>query len=225
MVWPIRPRMLRPAQTVYAQQCRALTLVHALLEMGELKQDGRLAVIGGGAAGVMAAAAAATKEVNVILFERAENLLPLQRQNTKRYLHPHVYDWPAAGSLESCASLPLLDWQADLSNHVAAQIVNGLQHVREHTGRIDIRVGQTVQDLVRVSDSDQTDRIQIIGSEGDINELVDTAIIAIGFGVEPRHRLCVATPPYWEDDGLGQTLGASRDRPHRILCLGQVMVR
>ena len=55
-------------KTVYVQQCRALTLVHALFEAGELRPGGSLGIIGGGAAGVTAAAAAATKGARVILF-------------------------------------------------------------------------------------------------------------------------------------------------------------
>ena len=53
------------------QQCRALTLIHALFVAGELRPASRLGIVGGGAAGVTAAAAAARRGAKVIRFERA----------------------------------------------------------------------------------------------------------------------------------------------------------
>jgi tetratricopeptide (TPR) repeat protein len=207
-------------KTVYVQQCRALTLVHALFEIGELKKGRRLGIVGGGAAGVTAAAAAAIKGADVLLFERAENLLPLQRQNTKRYLHPHLYDWPAGGSTDSRAQLPVLGWDANQSNEVAAQIFRGYEEISKRTKKIALKLGTSVQDIVAVPSSGEEKRIQILAMEGAINELVDVAIVAVGFGVEPRRHFGVETPHYWEDDGLDQTLASGPDYPHRILVSG-----
>ena len=207
-------------KTVYVQQCRALTLIHALFEAGELRPGSRVGVVGGGAAGVTAAAAAACKGARVILFERAPHLLPLQRECTKRYLHPHLFDWPAPGSTDSRAQLPLLDWSAGRSNAVAAEIVAGFEEVIATTGNVDLRLGVSIQDVEQVPSADETRRVQILGAEGETNEIVDVAIVAVGFGLERRNRLGIDSPPYWEDDGLEQALGASPGRPERILVSG-----
>jgi tetratricopeptide (TPR) repeat protein len=207
-------------KTLYAQQCRALTLIHALFEAGELRQGSRLGVVGGGAAGVTAAVAAARKGARVILFERSKHILPLQRQNTKRYLHPHIFDWPTDGSTNPQAGLPLLDWRANRSNVVAAEITRGFDETFTATGNIDLRSGVAVQDVEQIPSGDETRRIQILGAEGGVSEIVDTAIIAVGFGLERRSRLGIESPPYWEDDGLEQALGASSDHPQRILVSG-----
>jgi hypothetical protein len=156
----------------------------------------------------------------VILFELGENLMPLQRQNTKRYLHPHLYDWPALGSTATCAGLPLMDWNAGRSNEVATQIVQSFQKLRQETNRIDVKLGQNIQNIKPVRSGDETRRVQILGAEGEINEVVDVAIIAIGFGIEDRRTLGIEVPAYWEDDGLEQALGAGPDFPQRILISG-----
>jgi tetratricopeptide (TPR) repeat protein len=207
-------------KTVYAQQCRALTLIHALFEVRELQPGSRLGIVGGGAAGVTAAAAAARKGAKVILFERSQHLLPLQRQNTKRYLHPRLFDWPAPGSTNARAELPLLDWRADRSDAVATEIVAGFEEVIATTGNVDLRLGVGIQDVEQVPSADETRRIQILAAEGETNEIVDVAIVAVGFGLERRNRLGIDSPPYWEDDGLDQALGASHGRPQRILLSG-----
>ena len=73
--------------TFYSQQVRALSLVHALKELGYLHSNPRIAVVGGGAAGVAAAAAAAlVSKSHVVLFEWAVELLPLQSTTDRRRL-------------------------------------------------------------------------------------------------------------------------------------------
>jgi tetratricopeptide (TPR) repeat protein len=207
-------------KTVYVQQCRALTLIHALFLTGELLPGRRLAIVGGGAAGVTAAAAAARKGAKVILFERAPQLLSLQRQNTKRFLHPHLFDWPAPGSTNTLADLPMVKWRANRSDVVAKEIVSGFETAITITGNVDVRLGVGIDDVAQVPSADETRRIQILASEGEVNEIVDVAIVAVGFGLERRNRLGIDSPPYWEDDGLEQSLGASPGRPNRILVSG-----
>lgn len=207
-------------KTVYTQQSRALTLVRALFEQTELRPGSRLAVVGGGAAGVMAAAGAAIKGAKVVLYERADHLLSLQRQNTKRYLHPHLFDWPAPGSLDPVAGLPLLDWRADYSDRVALEIDAGFRRIVGETGNIALRLGSTVQEIEQVPSSGEAAQVRIVGEEGGINEVFDVVILATGFGIEPRTRLGIDSPAYWEDDSLNQALGASPSRPERILVSG-----
>ncbi len=207
-------------KTVYVQQCRALTLIHALFETGELEAGRRLGIVGGGAAGLTAAAAAAVKGANVVLFERTDTLMTLQRNNIKRYLHPHLYHWPASDSLEPDGGLPILNWHAGRSDEVAHTITSAFEAIRNSSQRIELCLGKSIQDVDLVSPDQETRRVQIIGAEGEINEFVDVGIIAIGFGVEPKRPLGVDTPAYWENDGLDQVLVGSPDHPQRILISG-----
>ena len=82
--------------TLYSQQVRALNLVAALSETGEISDGKRVAVIGAGAAGLTAAVAAAARKAQVIVLEKSEGVMELQRNNRQRWIHPHIYDWPNA---------------------------------------------------------------------------------------------------------------------------------
>jgi glycine/D-amino acid oxidase-like deaminating enzyme len=106
--------------TFYSQQARALELVYALYDQQNLTPNARIAVVGGGAGGVTLAAALVLTDPNltVVLFERADDLLPLQRGSTRRRIDPHIYDWPRDDAEHEAAELPLLDWRADAANQV-----------------------------------------------------------------------------------------------------------
>src|SRR5262245_7141647 len=95
--------------TLYKQQVRALNLVYTLKVTGRLK--GTLAVIGGGAAGATAALGAASLGCEVTLFEQRPTLFHLQQGCDIRWLHPHIYEWPAPETDSPYAGLPLLDWE------------------------------------------------------------------------------------------------------------------
>ena len=208
-------------KTVYVQQCRALTLIHALFQMGELEAGSTLAVVGGGAGGVTAAAAAASKGARVTLFEQAAGLLPLQRQNTQRYLHPHLYHWPAAGASERRAGIPLLDWTAGRSTDVALEITQSFDALRAGCSEVlDVHLNRHIQSIEQIRDDEPKRRIRVLGDEGGLNAVFDVAIIAVGFGLEQRRRCGIDTPPYWEEDGLAQALGATTHHQQRILVSG-----
>ena len=100
------------------------------------------------------------------------------------------------------------------------KILQGFELVRQQTSRIDLKTGVLIQDIVPVSSGDETNRVQILAAEGAISELVDVAIIAVGFGLETRGQFVFNTPAYWEDDSLDQSLGSSPEQPQRILIPG-----
>jgi glycine/D-amino acid oxidase-like deaminating enzyme len=109
--------------TLYKQQVRALNLIYALHETDKLGET--IAVIGGGAAGATAALAAATLGYSVSIFEQRPTLFHLQQGCDIRWLHPHIYDWPASGSDGPYAGLPLLDWEFATAAEVAARLQAG----------------------------------------------------------------------------------------------------
>lgn len=116
--------------TFYSQQVRALSLVHALKELGYLHANPRIAVIGGGAAGVTAAAAAAlVTGSQVVLFESADALLPLQSTTDRRRLDPHIYDWPAHYTTDPIADLPILDWESGTCRAVRDDVLLGFEDI------------------------------------------------------------------------------------------------
>jgi hypothetical protein len=125
--------------TVLSQQIRALNLVWALVESGEVLLDRapvldplctdtsrkRIAVIGAGFAGLTVAAGLLKKRVNadITVFERCDTALPLQHGSDSRWLHPHIYDWPGEGSEAYSAALPVLNWTASRASDVVVQVL------------------------------------------------------------------------------------------------------
>lgn len=108
--------------TVYSQQVRALNLVDAILSEGLVRPNGgKVAIVGGGVAGMTAAVAfakAAPGLGSLDLFELRPSTLEFQR-NSRRFLHPHFYDWPSAGWDQADAGLPIMNWQAGPAGDVA----------------------------------------------------------------------------------------------------------
>src|SRR5262249_30190419 len=114
--------------TIYAQQVRALNLIDCLAKSGVLSARSKLAVVGGGLAGLTAASAAVRRGVtDVVVFEKESQLLRLQASSLQRYIHPHTYDWPAAGALEDDAGLPVMNWRAGLAQLVVADLLKDWQ--------------------------------------------------------------------------------------------------
>src|SRR5689334_342265 len=80
--------------TVHSQQTRAFNLVWALFEKKLLKVGDRVGVVGGGIGGLTVAAAAMLKGCKADVVEQSQTLMPLQRMNKTRLLHPNIYEWP-----------------------------------------------------------------------------------------------------------------------------------
>ncbi|MEF3132215.1 FAD-dependent oxidoreductase [Rhizobium sp. 268] len=122
--------------TVLSQQIRALNLVYALVEGGVIPSthagatppkdfQKKIAIVGGGFTGLSVAAGLVSKgvEAEITLFEQRDTLLPLQQGSDTRWLHPHIYNWPAEGSEISAANLPLLNWTAARASDVVVQVL------------------------------------------------------------------------------------------------------
>ena len=181
--------------TLLSQQVRALNLIYSLFTEGRVNAGDDIAVVGGGAAGLTAAAAAAICGCQVTLLEKG-NLLGLIANCDKRWVHPHVYDWPAPGSLKAHADeLEVMTWHADTAASVAKQLIAGFRAVQDrHSGRLRDHVGvrnvQLVQGGLRWSPGDNKHKYKAI-------------VLAVGFGLEQT----VAPFPlhsYWRDDSLDQ---------------------
>jgi len=197
--------------TLYSQQVRALSLVHALNEEGSLPIRGDIAVIGGGAAGITAAAAAALATTNgsIVLFEREAELLSLQSATSKRSLDPHIFDWPEWDSDDPIADLPILDWKAGTAQEVRKilirefeEIVAALKPRIQCWKRHEVKAINPTEDSFEIVFERDSHGEEPSGRREDRYRF-HTVFIAVGFGIEPLSSLPgIHTPSYWSDAGV-----------------------
>jgi hypothetical protein len=187
--------------TVYSQQVRALNLVYSLLEEKQLEPGDDVAVIGGGAAGLTAAAGAARRGCQVTIFEKGKALLHLFAGCTKRWLHPHIYDWPQPGSLRDDADdLEVLTWRASMAHNVVDHLRAQWEELRM-AHNIKVLCGVTVNPLHPETSGQHP---LVTWRPGANARRFRAIILAVGFGFErafpglPRHS-------YWHDDSLDQS--------------------
>lgn len=184
--------------TFYSQQVRALRLAHALSQPGHAPTTDHIAVVGAGAAGVTAALALALLGYDVALYDPATSILQLQSASP-RLLHPHIYEWPALGSLGDRAGLPILDWTANTGGLVCAQLkadfaaaetrLNGLAFQPEHS-------------LTAVEKDGARWRLHFLSKGVASSRVFDRVVLAMGFGDEIP---CGAAVPvhYWKQSSTG----------------------
>lgn len=200
--------------TIYSQQVRALNLIHDLRRREKIPPDSRIAVIGGGIAGLTAAVAAARVGCKVTLLERGEDVLPLLSGTSTRWIHPHIYDWPAVGSEHDDAGLPVLDWSAGMADDVGKKL---RAEFKAEAARLEILVRTAVDEVV--CPELREDRPHLLRWKSDEDPFgrgkFDKIIFAVGFGAE-RSFGDVQAVPYWSADDL-QTL---RSVKHSILISG-----
>lgn len=188
--------------TVYAQQVRALNLAGALVSEGKVRPTGKIAVIGGGAAGMTAAAAFISlcpDLQKVVIFEKKPDLLHMQLQSHDRYLHPHVYDWPREGSLNSRAGLPVLDWEGGAADSVAKTLTRRFKAFRDMPN-VEVRTSTAV---TGISPLGVGCRI-LLDSGKPESTVFDAAIISVGFGYEKFTDL--GQDSYWNPSTLSQPI-------------------
>ncbi len=208
--------------TILSQQVRALNLVWSLIEHGGIADDEdepkRIAVVGAGFAGLTVAAGFLAKSapVELTLFEKRDTVLPLQQGCDTRWVHPHIYDWPAPGTEAPTAGLPLLTWTASRASDVAVQVLRGWQEVLQSTPpQHDMRLYCNTKHLriTQVPRSRQL-RVEWVGERRDTSRPTqdfgphpaegatrsfDAVILALGFGLESQSSVS-----YWRNETLAQ---------------------
>ena len=189
--------------TLYSQQVRALNLVAALVKENVIHKGGpEVVVVGGGAAGLTAAAGALTQGARVTLLDELYGPMESQRNNRQRWIHPHIYDWPAPGSKDEEADLPVLGWSAGYAEQVANQIERQWDHLCLRFSKT-IKVKMGVQG-VKITRSGKRTSIKWKWKETDgkwKSETLKSAIIilAVGFGLEPKTQY---QDSYWTEDDI-----------------------
>lgn len=194
--------------TFYSQQCRALTLLRALFEEGDLQAGQRVGVVGAGAAGLTAAIAAVRKGCQVDLYEERDSVLSIQSESTHRYLHPHIYEWPNDGCLQANAGLPFLDWSANYANKIVEDLqLETDRFARKHSSCFRIHTGARISKIIKTQQ--HSERIRLIGNDGVIDEHFHVVIMTVGYGLDGKTSFGVETPAYWSPDPIQGVHGQS----------------
>jgi thioredoxin reductase len=180
--------------SLHTQQRRALDLVDAVA--GGFPSGSDMAVVGGGVAGVMCAAALFAKGHQVTLFERADALMPLQKKNTTRFIHPNSVTWPYS-TLPSSTDLPFLNWHAAYSNEIAEMIeqefISGFVG-EEHQG-INVNLATNV---MKIENCSGKFRVAFKDGDDERHDLFTAVFITTGFSSE-RKISGYDRFSYWED--------------------------
>lgn len=187
---------------MHTQQKRAILLANALAD--RLKEAREIAIIGGGAAGITCAATLLLRGKKVTLFEKFDHLLPLQKKNSTRFIHPNTVTWPKTDLLP-WTDLPYLNWHAGLSRNVAALIESEFRKdfVGDDSG-VRLELGTKIVSIEKVSapggSSARRERLGFVGAcqTDEVSRDFDAVLIATGFGEEGKisgyDRFS-----YWED--------------------------
>ncbi|QNE05080.1 ABC-three component system protein [Croceicoccus marinus] len=214
--------------TFYSQQVRALELIYALRHQAILQDTHRVAVVGAGAAGLSAAASIALlSTARVDLFERSDEVLPLQRASQLRHLDPHIYAWPAIGSDDPAAELPILDWTAGPAATVRQDVKLEFENVVAlFPQRIRVNLRHEVTDSGLAGGKPQLTfrRDPHAGEAGNGPDLrvsaqatFDLVILAFGFGLEPAHTPAGVTVSYWSDASVPVSEFQGRAAPRFLI--------
>ena len=185
--------------TIYSQQIRAINLADSLSRSGHLVKGTNVVVVGGSTGGLTAAVAMALRGASVRIFEKASVLFPIQRNPGKRFLHPHVYDWPLGDLHGGAAGLPILTWSANHADTVIKELEASWEAARTLLAIEPVKMSSELVDLR------MNGRTPVLEFERESVD-ADIAILAIGFGSE------VDRPDlqrYWQSDPLDADLTGS----------------
>lgn len=180
--------------TVYSQQVRALNLAAALRATERVKPGDLVVIVGAGAAGLTCAAGLQRLGVEVIVLEARDQILPLFRGRSTRWLHPGVYDWPLYGWNRDRAGLPLMDWKHGLVDDVRSEMEAGWDQIVKQ-GKVKVHLGVSRVKLGAAGDALRTVTWSPRGAQR-----TATVILAVGFGLEPTKL--PTEKGYWEGDDL-----------------------
>jgi hypothetical protein len=194
--------------TLYSQQLRALNLVGALVTTNQIGSKTSVAVIGGGVSGMTAALAAQRCGAKVTLIEKNSGFMDLQRNASKRWIHPHIYDWPAEEHDDLRAKLPILPWTADYADRVINDQFEPFR-LRFRNAEPQIDEYLNVREVALTIESN----LPQLTWNGLPKRWFDVVILAVGFGTETDGG-------YWIDDGTLDAWPIARAKRSLVVGVG-----
>jgi len=169
----------------------------------------------------------------VTIVEQASDYFPIQRHAGKRYLHPHIYDWPLndvllAGQGADKAELPLLAWQADEAQTVFQKLDEGWRSCCDALSRKGRKPTEHMPAVpVKLVAHPDTGRLVLTinkrigsGSAKHTSEKIslqaDIVILALGFGREPKEEGYPEFEGYWDDLALDSMVIGDKRRQYLV---------
>jgi hypothetical protein len=207
-----------------------LNLIYSLFQEKWLHKQTKVAVVGAGAAGLTAAVAAACCEAEVTILEQLSEPLSLIGRSYKRWLHPHIYEWPKEDPdlphpLDNNAGLPLMNWQAGSVHHVREQLTEQYRlfeskfgiNLIPHVANLSILPGNTRH--FSLTWNKPVNRSYPQAARHNRTLQCDIVILAAGFGLERRMK-GIPFLSYWSSDSLDEEDARLRGQTKRILVSG-----
>lgn len=189
------------------QQKRALNIVASMKIDGQLENNPRIAIIGGGIAGITAYLALHALGVNKTkLYEINSDVVRIQHDAAHRPIHPCYNNWPMVNFFNPTTNFPFFNWFADNAKNVADSL---LARWKGHyaTTLPHIMVQHKVEKMELVNDSKEI-RLYLKkknpGGKNWIsidNQDFNLIIIATGFGKESELEIS-RSDSYWTPDQL-----------------------
>ncbi|MGE6321223.1 FAD-dependent oxidoreductase [Pseudomonas oryzihabitans] len=208
--------------TIHSQQTRAICLARMLsMELeGKKSPKKSICIVGGGIAGLTCSLELLQQGwTDITILERMPDLLGVQNGCDTRWVHPHIINWPDAGSENEKSDNGVLDWEASTASNVTYQIekdwlsgVNSLIN-KSRRGRPDrvlsLHVGVTYI-YMRIVGSEveaewvRDSSVQPMSVKGgkvcnSEKRKYDYVVFASGFGIEQNSKYS-----YWRNEGYGQ---------------------
>jgi hypothetical protein len=130
-----------------------------------------------------AAAYAALQGVKVAIFESSPYVLGRFRES-KRYIHPRMYDWPQVGWDVPTADLPVMNWTANEAHRVVKELDKQFAVVRnQFHADLWLKTPITSESM---QGTDNGVHIRWMDDGKSHRKMFDAALIAVGFGNENR---------------------------------------
>ena len=171
-----------------------------------------------------AAAAAAICGWDVCIFDEHGNdvLSFAGAQATKRWLHPHIYEWPVPQKDRADAGLCILDWRAGPVHEVVEPLRRQWSIIRDQFG-IKVHLSASAMDVSRLGTGYllKWNGPPPTGAAGNVGPNVrrmylrnfDAVILAVGFGKETATEGFPNVISYWEADNIdGNRTAGSREQ-------------
>jgi hypothetical protein len=209
---------------------RAFTLTWAL-DNDKLIYEKEIAIVGGGLAGVTAAIVCLLRGAcNVTLYDKAHELMALQRGAVHRYVHPMIFRWPDCEEADTKPTeFGILNWRSGTADAISKKVLTQANNLldrclkqrgenRATTNSYTQRLGCDVRQIIPTQDGKKVlvlaegrnaqwvvgrNEFLPVGGFRSYYDRYDVVIAAVGYGLESE-LACAPFRSYWNLDTLSQ---------------------